>query len=140
MKTKWLVLSVASLCSAVLFYASSVNAGQYYRWVDENGETHYSQQRPVDQKSQKIKTPDSPPPPVLEKSDKSSTNGAEADNPAQNRNVQIAKENCQKAKANINVYKNSKVILKDGKPHTLTEKERQELIKKSQEQVKLYCK
>jgi hypothetical protein len=56
------VLTGALLCAATL---SSAQAVQFYKWIDKNGSTHYTQEHPGKNASKIIKTvlvDDTPPP------------------------------------------------------------------------------
>ena len=54
MQTRSLLLIATALC-VVLVY-SQTSAGQVYRWVDEDGQVHYSQTPPPDQDSEAAET------------------------------------------------------------------------------------
>lgn len=52
---------IALLCGAILGMAMPVQA-QIYRWVDENGVTHFSDKPPKDQRAERIGTTPAPSP------------------------------------------------------------------------------
>ncbi|WP_428603431.1 DUF4124 domain-containing protein [Sedimenticola sp.] len=125
-----------------------VAEARMYRWVDENGTTVYSQSPPPSGKAAEIKVHVAPPAPP--KSDATRTPNAdeakpEADSPSKEEiaaSNKIKSENCTAARYNLNLYTNlGKKLVKtpDGLYKRLTEEERQQKIKDSQNQIKEFC-
>ena len=48
------------LLTAMIIFASSASAG-LYKWVDDEGNVHYSQKRPVNKQYERLKAPTSAP-------------------------------------------------------------------------------
>ncbi len=135
-------------------FITTANA-RMYKWVDSDGETHYSQSAPSSGSAKEIAPP--PLPSATRKrqkpanKDSASTtqkikeNGDEKKGPSSKEiaaSESIKKENCGLAKSNLDLYINlGRKILNtpDGLYKPLTEEERQEKIKNSQKAVKEYC-
>ncbi len=135
-------------------FVTTVEA-RMYKWVDSEGVTQYSQSPPVSGTAKEIAPP--PLPSATRKMQKSTT--ANADSNVKNadksatkekdasasdiaESEKIRKNNCSIAKSNLDLYTNlGKKLLKtpDGLYKRLTEDERQEKIKQSEESVKEFC-
>lgn len=127
-----------------------------YRWVDENGQTVYSQSRPPSGEVTIIKPP--PPAPAsepnetmnklkarLDASDKTKKkeNDAKEKGDKVARNAEIKKKNCEKAKSNLTgLEQNARVRMKmdDGNYKHLTDEERAAEIEKAKKAIEQYCK
>jgi hypothetical protein len=127
---------------------------EIYKWVDENGQTHYSQQAPRDIPATVIKTP---PPPAIEPNiaqqqvdelitqqedqyqlqlKQQNQQKIEAGNIAnQQRNCKIAQQQLEHYQSNPR----RRIIDADGNLTRLAEEERQQKIQESQENVTKYC-
>jgi hypothetical protein len=134
-------------------FASAAFA-EIYKWVDENGQTHYSQQAPRDIPATVIKTP---PPPAIDPNIAQQQVDAlitqqEADEQMsleQQEQQQIAAEklatqqsNCKIAQQQLEQYQNNpgrRIMDADGNVTRLAEEERQQKIQESQENVTKYC-
>lgn len=127
---------------------------EIYKWVDENGQTHYSQQAPRDIPATVIKTP---PPPAIDPNiaqqqvDELITQ-QQADEQMsleQQEQEKIAAEklatqqsNCKIAQQQLVQYQNNpgrRIMDADGNVTRLAEEERQQKIQESQENVTKYC-
>ncbi len=127
---------------------------EIYKWVDENGQTHYSQQAPRDIAATVIKTP---PPPVIDPDiaqqqvdELIQQQGSEDQMRLDQQNHQkIAAEklanqekNCKIAQQQLQQYQNNpgrRIMDADGNVTRLTEEDRQQKIQESQENVTKYC-
>ena len=125
-----------------------------YKWVDENGVTHYSQQAPKQQNAKLIKTP---PPPLLNPNDAQEKVDAlikqqqeQRELAAQQQQEQqqaaeqaaIKQQNCETAKNNLTAYMNNpgrRFIDADGNVTRLKEEDRQQGIADFQKQINEYC-
>lgn len=127
---------------------------EIYKWLDKNGQTHYSQQAPRGIPSTLIKAP---PPPALNpdiaqqhidelinqqqtedqlRLEQKNQQRAEAENET---NLET---NCNTAQQQLQQYQNNpgrKSIDADGNVTRLTEEERQQQIQELQEKVTKYC-
>jgi hypothetical protein len=141
------------LVLATLLVSVSVHA-QIYKWVDENGQTHYSQQPPESGQAQVVDVP--PPPPVdvdeaqeevdqlIEQQQAAEQAEQEAQQEAEEaaRQQAIKEENCRIASQNLTQYQNNpgrRVMDEEGNVTRLVEEERQQKMQEFQEQIDLYC-
>lgn len=140
-----------------LFLSSMALAGyaDVYKWVDENGQTHYSQTAPENQNAEMIKAP--PPPASLpedaqQKIDTLIEQQTEA-RKAQEEQLakqkqddeqkQVLENNCNLAKSNLQVYMDNpgrRVLKEDGTVIRPTEEDRQQKIQEAKQDIKEYCK
>ncbi len=139
----------------ILFYFVAINCyAEMYKWVDAEGNTHYSEKPPAgDVEVQTVK----PPPKVdtesankeleatknkLKEIDKSRTKPAE-DIAAENKQMEINKRNCETSRKNLaSVNANPRVYSTDadGTRYKLGEEERQAKIAAAKEAIAKYCK
>ena len=148
----------ALLLSLSCLITTMAHAG-IYKWVDEQGNVHYSQTKPTDQKSKKMKVntrkPDSSSSykrPSLKKDKEGEAGkaaeqqqGQAADKQQTSDDVspQQFKEMCETARkslAAINATGRVRQRDKDGNVSYLSEEQKQERIKREQERVRRYCK
>ena len=142
------------LASAVAFQALADDA--IYKWVDESGETHYSQMRPSgDYQVEEIRN--APPPAddpeqvrqhlqqqvdaMNERNQEQNDAKKEAISEAEYQ--KIIKENCANAQKNLgslNEGGRKRYLTPDGEVVRLTEQERESRIAEANKQVKEYCK
>ena len=135
----------------LLLLAGNVSAAMY-KWVDEDGNTHYTQAPPPgDIQAETI----APPPEVdtkqavkqlqemQEKSEDYQKQQQEAAEEQRKKEEEIArkKANCELAKKRLASYTEPRVkfVQPDGTRVRATEEERQEQIKKSQEMIDEFC-
>jgi len=143
--------------SCLVFFlsvCSFVVQADVYKWVDEDGQVHYSQQAPVEQQAEMIKAP---PPPAID----AGTAQWKLDNlineqkkQQYQRNVEKnmknyhssqkeqRQENCKKSKYNLQQYQNNpakRVLGSDGNVTRPTEEQRQQKIQQLQQDVNQYC-
>lgn len=143
------------LCLALmaLVLSFSVHA-QIYKWVDENGQTNYSQQPPASGEAQQI---DVPPPPtidteqaqqevdeLIEQQEAAEQAEQEAQQQARQEAEQqaIREENCRIARQNLEQYQNNpgrRVIDEDGNVTRLREEVRQQKMQEFQQQIDEFC-
>ncbi len=123
----------------------------FYKWVDEQGATNYSEWEPIGIEAEEI----SPPPGVdtesairdLEEQQKKITNlqnrrkvKADIDR-IDEQNAKIKKKNCEMAKVSLASHDPARVYIldDDGNRVRATEEQRQGEIAKSKERVNKYC-
>ncbi len=150
-------LSINNMQSMVLlvllFFVAFNTHAEMYKWVDEEGNTHYSQSPPPgDVEVQTIK----PPPKVKsdtaaesqdDSEDKTDASGAEDKISAENqaaldKNAEINKRNCEIAKKNLVTVKDNPRVFStdaDGTRRRIGEDERQEKIAAAQKAIADYC-
>ena len=129
------------LLTAMMIFASSVFAG-LYKWVDDEGNVHYSQKRPINQQSQSIKAPPPAPDntkPLYKPSTPSATaNKAVAAETAKNEKIRA--ENCARAKKSLaNSQIHRRMRDKDGNVTVIDDKVRASNIEKAKEAIASYC-
>lgn len=130
------------LLTAIFIFASSASAG-LYKWVDEEGNVHYSQKRPKNQQFKRLKAP--PPAPVnnkplyqnttIQSNKDSSPAAAETAKNKKNR-----AEKCAQAKKSLNAYQVYRRIRdKDGNVTNIDDKARATQIKNAKQAVNDFC-
>ena len=153
------ILPTASL-AIVLFGLSLIStpgqAKEFYKWIDDEGVTHYSVRPPADAEVETealtIKTPGQTA--SEDDSETDMTAGAEDDEKRSNKaalsSEELAKirreekENCDKARKNLYTLENRARIFssdeKTGENHYLTDEEREQWKTESKEAVEAFCK
>ena len=146
-------LRYSCLTFMIVLFTTATSA-DVYKWVDKDGQTHYSQQVPRDQQADLIKTP--PPPSIdpaeaqkkidalIEQQQQNDQALKEQRNQAQQETEKAAqkKENCRIAQQNLQQYKDNpgrRVVDADGNVTRLSEEDRQQKIQQLQQNVKEYC-
>ncbi|MBT3204625.1 MAG: DUF4124 domain-containing protein [Gammaproteobacteria bacterium] len=135
----------------VIFIACNSYAAGIQKWVDENGNIHYGDTPPAQTKSQTInvsRPPSNPGKPLPRFSDGSEkTPEMTDDKAAQKKNSEEDKisnnEICEQAKIDLNIISRSNTLRikqKDGTERTLSDKEIDERRKKTESDIKQYCK
>jgi hypothetical protein len=128
-------------------YAGNTNT---YKWVDEQGNVHYSQRPPAGSNYEKLKVKTPPPSPGAPQaaskdsagtstgSNNSSGGDVVSDELAKNREIRA--QNCEAAKKNLQAYTVFKRIKKpDGTVVRLEDEERARLIEESKANIKEFC-
>jgi len=129
------------LLTTMMIFASSAFAG-LYKWVDNEGNVHYSQKRPADKQFKQLKAP--PPAPENSKSlyqssqpDKPASNTAEAET---EKNQKIRADNCAKAKKNLNNFQiHRRMRDKKGNVTVIDDKVRASQIENAKKAISNYC-
>lgn len=143
-----------SLFAFVVLFCATIAFADVYKWVDEHGETHYSQLPPANQPADIIKAP---PPPAIdpskaqEKIDQLIMEQAEDARAREEKQQQLKqnaaqeatrKENCKKAKHNLQQYQDNpgrRVMDAEGNVTRIKEEDRQQKIKDFQKSVNEFC-
>ncbi|MBT1444619.1 DUF4124 domain-containing protein [Shewanella sp. JM162201] len=137
---------------SLLLGSNMVAATTIYKWVDENGVTHYTEQPPEkDGKAQVIKAADieqkrigfeSPKPQA--KADEPQTDEQKNADLIRQQNAEQADAICEQAKQNQEVLENfNRVTRKDAgtnEPVVMTDEEREAALADSKKRVELFCK
>ena len=129
------------LLTAMMIFASSAFAG-LYKWVDDEGNVHYSQKRPPNQQFERLKAP--PPAPDSDKplyqSSKPSDTANKAVAAETEKNEKIRAENCAKAKKSLANYQiHRRMRDEDGNVTVIDDKVRASQIEKAKEAINSYC-
>ena len=130
------------LLTTLMIFATSASAG-LYKWVDNEGNVHYSQKRPANKQFKSIKAP--PPAPTdskpLYQSSKPATKasgGTAADETAKNQKIRA--KNCEQAKKALTNYQlHRRMRDKDGNVTILDDKVRAKNIKNAKQSISNYC-
>jgi hypothetical protein len=140
------IIILAMLFSATS-YAGNTNT---YKWVDEQGNVHYSSRPPAGSNYEKLKVKT---PPASSSAQQPATDGATSGTTGSSqpsdgdvvadelaKNQQIRAQNCEAAKKNLQAYTVFKRIKKpDGTVVRLDDKERAQLIEESKANIKEFC-
>ena len=130
------------LLTAMILFATSASAG-LYKWVDSDGNVHYSQKPPRDTQYKRLKAP--PPAPEDAKSPYQ-TPVAPKEKPdgtvkkLTDKNLKIRAENCEKAKKNLTNFQiHRRIKDKDGNVTVIDDKDRQKEIENAQKAIRDFC-
>lgn len=129
------------LLTTMMIFASSAFAG-LYKWIDDEGNIHYSQKRPKNQQFERLKAPapaPSDPKPLYQSiSEPAKTNETAANETAKNNEARAT--NCADAKKNLNAYQVYRRIRdKDGNVKVLDDKERERQITQAKQAIEDFC-
>lgn len=143
-----------SCLAFVLFLFTASSYADVYKWIDEDGQVHYSQQPPPGQQAEMIKAP---PPPAIDPAkaqqeiDTLIKQQSSDEQTHEDKNIQSQKEqerdnqlekNCHAAKQNLQAYQDNpgrRLIDNDGNVTRPTEEQRQQKIKEAQQKIKEFC-
>jgi hypothetical protein len=135
-------------------FCMSISYADVYKWVDENGETHYSQQAPVGQQADIIKAP---PPPSIDpdraqaqvdmliheqQQAKEARLEAQQQQYQQQQQREQQQQRCERSKYNLQQYQNNpgrRMIGSDGEATRQTEEERQQKIQQLTQEISANC-
>lgn len=151
-----MMITVLKTCCSIiaLFLLTSHAHAQVYKWVDEQGQTHFSQIPPPTGEIEVIKTP--PPAEVdIEKTqqqidhliqqqadDDKIKQQQKEEQQKQAEEAEIKAQNCQTAKRNLQAYQDNpsrRVTDEEGNVTRLTEEQRQQKIKELKQAVSEFC-
>lgn len=125
-----------------------------YKWVDEQGNVHYSQQRPSAQQYQTVAPPPGPSSSAAEERErlksmlesrdqsKEEATKAEAEAAADQAEKERFRKNCEAARRNLETYQNlgrKKVVGSDGVAYYPDEEEVAEKIATARKNIQEYC-
>ena len=131
------LLSTALLCLAPLHIASATA----YKWVHENGETHYSQTPPTATTVEVIKIPNAAA--TIPAPAQNNTGSSQApDNDAKAEDAAVRAENCasaRKALETLETVENVTVKDKDGLYHRVNDEERKTRSEDARKKIDEFC-
>jgi len=118
-----------------------------YKWVDEKGVTHYTEQPPANGKGQEIQPRVIPPatpavPPAGQAVEKPAAEGASTPREVMTISAEQMAEQCQKARQRLQQLESSPRILvqgADGEMRRASEEERQRMLDEERKRIELYC-
>ena len=128
------------LLTMMMIFATSASAG-LYKWVDDEGNVHYSQKRPRDKQYKRLKAPAPAPEnskPLYSTDNKTDKKDAVA--VEMSKNQKLREVNCARAKKYLNTYQvYSRIRSKDGTIRDIGTEERTREIKKAQQSIRDFC-
>jgi len=128
------------LLTMMMIFTSTATAG-LYKWVDSEGNVHYSQKRPRDKQYKRLKEP--APAPENSKSPYSSANKSNEKDAAATetaKNQKLRDLNCARAKKHLSTYQVYRRIRdKDGTVRNIGDEERAREIQKAQQSISDFC-
>lgn len=128
------------LLTTMLIFASSAFAG-LYKWVDDEGNVHYSQKRPADKQYKRLKAPAAAPEstkPLYQTDEAKSTSNVVATETAKNEKIRA--DNCKSAKKNLNNFTlHRRMRDKAGNITIIDDKERALQIKRAKQAINDNC-
>ena len=123
-------LVAISLTLVVVSLAIHAENQSVYKWTDENGVTHYTQQPPAGEQ--------------FERQDVRVPQAARADEKAADADAKPESDMCLRVRANLKVLEESQVVTMDidgdGAPDTLSAEQRQAQLDIAKQQMAAYCK
>jgi len=129
------------LFTAMMILASTASAG-LYKWVDSEGNVHYSQKPPANTSFKTIKAP----PPAPKSSEPVVKTGNDENDVEKTikaetaKNQKLREENCEIGKNNLKSYQTFRRIRdKDGNVRIVDAKERAEKIEAAKQLIRDFC-
>ena len=129
------------LLTAMMVFMSSASAG-LYKWVDNEGNVHYSQKRPANKQFKRLKAPAPAPENAksLYNSSAPETKTGKTAASETEKNSKIRADNCAKAKKNLNNFQvHRRMRDKDGNVTVIDDKVRAKNIENAQKAISNYC-
>ncbi|QYK02291.1 DUF4124 domain-containing protein [Shewanella psychrotolerans] len=134
----------------IVLLSPTVFATTIYKWVDENGVTHYSQEMPPEKHTEKLYSEDIEPKKVGSVSPKSSkpiepkkTELEAAATKIKSKDKEQAQMICDSAKHQLNVLETHTRLTRkneqSGEMERMTEEDRQAQIASQKERIRLFC-
>lgn len=145
-------LFAASVLAA--FLASPLQASEVYKWVDEDGVTHYGERAPADKNYSTVKTYGEVPGGGEEakqrleqqRTDKKASEAKDIDYAQQKKvadeQAKVRAENCKGARSNLKTIEENarvRILGEDGEFRYLSEEERQQQINSAKEMISENC-
>lgn len=137
-KTTLLILGFAITCN-------QLHADTYYKWIDDNGTTHYSSKPPEDREASPVHTTGRASGPVSRMAPKPKTNKDNSDGLEEGSTAYDAEANekfCSEAQNRLNLMISSNQVKqknKDGSVVMLSEEQRQGQIARIKDQISEHC-
>ena len=133
-------MRILLLTAIMMIFASSASAG-LYKWVDSDGNVHYSQKPPREQQYKRLKAPVAAPENTKSLYPSTKLNKPEnviATETAKNEKIRAT--NCLNAKNNLKSYQLTRRVRdKDGNVTIVDDKERARQIEKAKKAISQFC-
>jgi len=133
----------AFILLSALFLMGTAQAAALYKWTDEQGNVHYSQSPPQNQKADRMQVKDTPAPQPDEQNGQAD-NGEQGipdsagQDPAE---VESRKRNCEIARSNLEIYRtSSRVKQSDGTVIVVSDEMRKAKMEEAQKLIDVFCK
>ena len=134
----------------IVLFSPTIFATTIYKWVDENGVTHYSQEMPPEKQTEKLYSEDIEPkkvgsvaPKISTPTEPEKTEVEAAAVEINNKDKQQAKMICDSAKHQLNVLETHTRLTRkneqSGEMERMTEEDRQAQIESQKERIRLFC-
>ena len=135
----------------LILCAMPLAAQKIYKWVDENGQVHYSSQKPPGQEAEKLNiranAPEPPAQPAEEEGEQAPEEEAEVDEATKAELAKLDKANrqrsCQQARNNLaslqNSYRVAQVDPDTGETVRLSDNQRAAALKQARDNIKEFC-
>jgi len=140
---------------SALFILAPVQAETIYKWVDQDGITHYDEQPPVNREYTTVKTygntpgsakvanaPSEVQPEKQSGADQKGLN-IERNKKISEENARVAAENCKNAQGNLKTMEENprvRILDENGEYRYLTEEEKQSQMKQAKDDIQQNCK
>ena len=131
------------ILTTLLILSGSASAG-LYKWVDDDGNVHYSQKPPRDQQFERLKEPPpapEEPTPLYKSKAKKHTQNTQTTTAAESaKNAEMKHKNCENAKKRLNVYQVYRRVRDDkGDIKVLSDAERDKQIREAKQAISDFC-
>ena len=134
-------MRILLLTAIMMIFAGSASAG-LYKWVDSDGNVHYSQKPPRDQQFERLKPPAAAPEDSKPLYQSAPTKNTVIPPPATEtkKNEKLRAENCANAKKRLSIYQVYRRVRDDeGNITVLSDKERAKNIENAKKAVSDFC-
>ncbi len=131
------LFSISFFVLSIALSGMFVNAGKFYKWVDEQGNTHYAQNRPAEAAVSVVRTYNAQPIKVETSPEQLKKQQALIAPTTKTEAIKKDKALCQQAKSNIKVLMSRPMIMQEGKLMTIEEKNKQ--VKSARDIVTIHC-
>ena len=136
-----------SLLISTAVLSTTAQAAGMYKWTDEQGNVHYSQQRPQGKQYEKMKVDKAPrssgtttTPSYSSQPSATDDLGSRAVTDEVAKNLDIRKKNCEAAKNNLKTFQvYRRVKGEDGKIRVVSPEERKKGMETAKEQIREFC-
>ncbi len=138
----------------ILIYTATASAAKVYKWVDEEGVTHYDEQAPTGKDYQQITTSGAPPTDSVkakknladsrkqQQLEKEKQLDFETQKKIRDEQARVRNENCKNAQANLKTLQQNariRMIGEDGEFHYLSEEDKQKQMDTAQKIIDDNC-
>lgn len=131
------------LLLTTLMMITSIASAGLYKWVDNDGNVHYSQKPPQDKQYIRLKAPAPAPEeakPLYKNTNVQNNTTNKTTKTETAKNEEIRASNCKKAKQNLSSYQRSRRVRDiDGNVITIDDNERAKQIREAKQAISDFC-